>query len=59
MSTENSGEMFTFLNKEIKKDLTRNKHLRQKLTEKQKADKKTALNKDIFQAEDAECAWEC
>lgn len=48
--------MFTFLNKDIKKDLTRHKHLRQNPNEMQKADKKTAVNKDIFQAEGAQCA---
>jgi hypothetical protein len=35
--------MFTFLNKEIKKDLTRNKHLRQNRNEIQKADNKKEL----------------
>lgn len=37
--------MSTFLNKEIKEDLTGNEHLRQNLNEMQKADKKTALEK--------------
>lgn len=40
-------EVSTFLNKEIKEDLTGNEHLRQNLNEMQKADKKTALEEDL------------